>query len=156
MVSTSTVRACAIYTYPQNMEMTQYRMARNLCGTKFLRFSRICLRPQNFVIVVLCALCFVIVEPRKIFREIFASGQSAKILARENYSPYGINWNSWNVGRYIVNRKLLIMPTCIFVRLPVTLRLSNGTQTQAESTVFLRSDAAATSFFTTRFCAATI
>ena len=35
------------------------------------------------------ALCFVIVEPRKIFHEIFASGQSAKIWSRENFSPYG-------------------------------------------------------------------
>ena len=37
-----------------------------------------------------CALCFVIVEPRKILREIFASGQSAKIFSRENFLPYGI------------------------------------------------------------------
>ena len=34
------------------------------------------------------ALSFVIVEPRKYFREIFASGQSAKILSHENFSPY--------------------------------------------------------------------
>ena len=34
-------------------------------------------------------LCFVIVEPQNFFREIFASGQSAKILSHENFSPYG-------------------------------------------------------------------
>ena len=36
------------------------------------------------------ALCFVIVKPRNFFREIYASGQFAKILSRENFSPYGI------------------------------------------------------------------
>ena len=38
-----------------------------------------------------CNMCgFAIVEPRKFLREIFASGQSAKILSRENFAPYGI------------------------------------------------------------------
>ena len=32
---------------------------------------------------------FAIIKPRIFFREIFASGQSAKILSRENFSPYG-------------------------------------------------------------------
>ena len=68
-------------------------MARNFRGTKF--FAVFADLPQTAKILTakFCdsrALCFVIIKPRKFFREIFASGQSAKILSRENFSPYGI------------------------------------------------------------------
>ena len=55
---------------------------RNFRGTKFSRFSRICLRPRKILTAKFCdsrALCFVIVEPRKIFLEIFASASPRKI-----------------------------------------------------------------------------
>ena len=68
-------------------------MARNFRGTKVSRFFADLPQTVKILTAKFCdrrALCFVIVEPRKFFGEIFASGQSAKILSRENFSPYGI------------------------------------------------------------------
>ena len=71
----------------------------NVCGFRGFASDRENFNREIFEIVVLCALCFVIVEARKILLEIFASGQSAKILSRENFSPYGISL-VWGLLRF--------------------------------------------------------
>ena len=50
-----------------------------------------CMSPTMQATPFSCNRCdFAIVEPQTFFPEIFASGQSVKILSRENFSPYGI------------------------------------------------------------------